>query len=270
MYIADYHIHSHFSGDCNTPMEDIVKHAVNLELKEIAFTDHVDFDYPSPDPNFEIDFDDYLEKFNEIKDKYNHKINIILGIEVGLQPHISDKIKKLVNKYPFAFVIGSIHAADRMDLYNGDFFRGKSQKNAYLRYFENVLENIKIHDEFDVLGHIDYIIRYGNYETKKLSYNDYTDIVDTILKSLITKGKGLELNTSGYRYKLDQTHPQFSILKRYKELGGSIITIGSDSHIVEDICSHFKKAYNLLERAGFNKITLFRNRTPIFVDFINI
>lgn len=264
MFYADYHVHTSFSGDSNAPMEDIVRHAIKIGLKEIALTDHVDPDYPTPEEDFLIDYDEYLVKFSEVKEKYKNHINIILGVEIGMQTHIRDEIKQFIDKYPFDFIIGSTHVADRLDFHNGDFFRGKEQNNAYLRYFEALLENIKLYDEFDVCGHLDFIIRYGGYELKKLSYEDYSDIIDSILKTLIEKGQGIEINTSGYRYNLEQTHPQLSILNRYKKLGGEIVTVGSDAHFSEHICSHFTEAYEMLKSAGFDKITLYEKRKPRF------
>lgn len=263
MYYADYHIHSNFSLDCTTDMEDIIISAIKKNIKEIAFTDHIDFDYPGLN-NFLIDTENYVNKIKEYNIKYRNEINILCGIEIGLQPHVKKDIKNIVDKYLFDFIIGSIHVVDKLDLYNGDFFVGKNQKNSYLRYFENVVENINVYDEFDVLGHIDYIIRYGDFEIKKLSYTDYNDIIDTILKTLINKGKGIELNTSGFRYGLNQTHPQLDILKRYKNLGGEIITVGSDSHSCNTLCSNFEEAYEILKLAGFSRITLFKNRKPIY------
>ncbi len=264
MFYADYHVHTSFSSDSDAPMEKIVEHAIKIGLKELAFTDHVDYDYADPELTFMIDYDKYMDAFSKVEKKYGDKINLLLGVEIGLQTHIKQKVSDLERKYPFDFIIGSIHTADRLDLYNGDFFEGKTQKISYLRYFENLLENIKLFDEFDVVGHLDYIIRYGNFETKKLSYYDYTDIIDTILKILIKKDKGIELNTSGYRYNLNQTHPQKSILKRYKELGGNIITVGSDSHTVKGLCSHFDYAYSILNEVGFDSITTYSKRNCNF------
>ncbi len=266
MLKADYHIHTGFSEDCNIPMEQMVKYAIKLGLKDIALTDHNDYDYPNPDYNFLINYDEYLIKFNSIKEKYSRNINIILGLEIGLQSHINQKNEELTQKYPFDFIIGSIHVGDKLDFYNGDFFKGKKQKNAYLRYFENMLENFTNFSNFDVCGHLDYIVRYGDFKEKKLSYNDFTDIIDTILKTLITRNQGIEVNTSGYKYKLNNPHPKLEIIKRYKELGGQILTVGSDAHDPKYIYSNFDKAYEIIKEAGFSKITLFKNRNPYFIN----
>jgi len=112
-------------------------------------------------------------------------------------------IKWYCKKYDFDIVIGSIHVVDKTDLHNGDFCRNKSKNEAYLRYLEAVLECINLFDNFDILGHIDLIRRYGCYDDKTLKLDDFKDRVDAILKALVEKGKGLEVNTSGFRYNLD-------------------------------------------------------------------
>lgn len=266
MDLIDYHLHTSFSNDCNVPMEDVIRNAISKGAKEIALTDHVDYDYPNLKYSFLINFDEYIVEFNKLKEKYNKEINMRLGIEIGYQPHIEDKINQLISNFPFDFVICSSHTADKLDFLNGDFFIGKTQKNAYLRYFENVLYSVENFHNYDVYGHLDFIIRYGNYEKKFLSYLDYTDIVDAILKNIIESNHGIEVNTSGFRYGLGQTHPQFDIVRRYKELGGEIITIGSDAHFTRDIFSNFEIVNAYLQSIGFKYIATFKQRKPYFIE----
>lgn len=266
-FYADYHVHTSFSGDCNSTMEQMIKKALKLGLKEIAFTDHVDYDYP--DPSFEaIDYDIYIKHFEQFKKEYQTKINLVLGVEIGYQPHVKNSIEKLLKNYPFDFVICSTHMADRLDFYTGDFFQDKKQDEAYLRYFENVLETVDQFANFDVYGHLDFIVRYGSFPEKTLCYADFRDIIDEILKKIIANGSGIEINTSGYRYKLNQLHPQAEIFKRYHELGGEIITIGSDAHNTEDICSHFTTAYKLLKELDIKYIATYRNRKTHMIKIL--
>lgn len=265
MFFADYHSHTSFSSDCNTPMENMIQRGIALGLTQLVFTDHVDFDYPNLDFTFEIDYDEYWEVFQKYQKKYQDDITLLLGVEVGFQPQLVQKIEDFTSKYPFDFIIGSSHVVDCLDLYNGDFFKGKEQKEAYYRYFESILDNIRVFDCFQVYGHLDYIIRYGDYPNPVLSYQEYQEIIDGILKTLVHKGKGLELNTSGYRYGLGQFHPQSSILKAYKRFGGEMITVGSDAHRTQDLCADFKTAYELLKEVGFSYFTVFKNQKPEFV-----
>ena len=266
LYYSDYHVHTHFSDDCTEKMHDMIKSAISLGLREIAFTDHVDFDYPDPQWPFVIDYEKYYEEFKMLKYEYSSSIDVLLGIEIGLQPHIKQDISALISSYPFDFVIGSVHAADRMDFCRDAFFKNKSQHECYMRYFENVLENINLYKGmFDVLGHMDLIVRYGGYESKILEYDMFSDIIDQILRLLISNGQGIEINTSGFRYGLGRVHPHPSIIKRYSQLGGKIITVGSDAHKKEDICADFDSAYDMIKDSGLTSICSFKSRKHSFI-----
>lgn len=265
--IPDYHVHTEFSGDCNTPAEELVSRAIELGLKEVIFTDHVDFDYPSNKILFEINFEEYIKKIESLRDYYK-KIDILMGIEIGYQPHLphlNDRYNKLLNKHPFDFIICSMHAFEGVELDKGDLFRENSQQEGYRIYFENLKKTVENFDNCDVYGHLDFVVRYGNFKNKILRYEDYKDIIDEILTIIINKGKGIELNTSGLRYKLNSMHPNRQILKRYYELGGRIITVGSDAHIPQDLCADFDKAIKELKEIGFKEITTFKNRKPSFI-----
>lgn len=265
MYYADYHTHSAFSSDSSTPMERNIEQAIALGLKEIAITDHIDFDYPDLNYPFMFNYDDYKRRINDVKSRYAERIKIVLGVEIGLQPHTYADIKDLVATNHYDFIIGSTHCVEKEDLYEGIYFDNKTKFEAYHRYFEDVLRNIKECPIFNIYGHIDFINRYGNYEDKTMVYDDFKDITDEILKELIAKEKGIEINTSGFRYGLGHTHPQLPLVKRYKQLGGEIITVGSDAHIPEHICADFGTAYNMLRESGFNYITTFENQKPSFI-----
>lgn len=262
MLIPDYHMHTDFSIDSDSPMESMIKSAIEKNIKEIAITDHVDFE--SYYINNIIDYDNYLITFNNLKEKYNNKINIIFGVEIGLNLNYIDRIQTLTNSYPFDFIIGSSHSVFNMDLYYDNFFENKTKEEAYNIYFTEMIKNITNIKNFCVYGHIDFISRYGIYEDNTLLYDDFKDNIDKVLKLLIENGKGIEINTSGFRYGINQTYPQFNILKKYKELGGEIITIGSDAHTPDYIGDHFNVAYDMLIEAGFKYITHFKNKKPIF------
>ena len=146
------------------------------------------------------------------------------------------------------------------------FFEGLTRKQAYLKYFKEVLQNIKkYNNEFDVYGHLDYVVRYGGYDEKSIEYREFREILDEIIFNLVRKDKGLEINTSGIRYGLGYPHPNIEILKRYQELGGHIVTIGSDAHNYHDLGSNFDLAIEILEAAGFDEITMFHRRQPEFI-----
>lgn len=264
---ADFHMHTKFSSDSETEPRDMIEQAIKLGLETICFTDHFDKDYPdcyNDIGDFVLDTEEYFVTMKELQEEYKRKINIRIGVEIGLQPHLGEFYHEYVNKYPFDFVIGSVHVVDGRDPYYGELFECVSDEEAYRHCFEKTLLNIQTQSDFDVLGHIDYIVRYGKTKAENYSYSKHADIIDEILKYLIAHGKGIELNMAGFKYGLGFGHPHPDILKRYKELGGEIITIGADGHKPEHIAYDFYKVSDILKSCGFEKYTEFIERKPIF------
>lgn len=265
---ADFHMHSSFSGDSDTPMEDMILKAIDLKLTHICFTEHNDFDFPVcdeiPEGTFEVNADAYLYDLLKCRNKYQDRIKILFGIELGLQPQITRKNAIFAKSHDYDFIIGSSHICNQKDPYYPEFYVGRKEEDAYTEYFESVLENIKKFSNFDVYGHLDYVVRYGPNKDKYYTFEKYQDILDPILKLLIENGKGIELNTGGLHNKLKDFNPNREIIKRYRELGGEIITIGSDSHTPENIGGNFHKAAEVLYQCGFHYYTIFENRLPEF------
>ena len=267
MITADFHVHSDFSSDGKASMEIMINQAIKLGLKTICFTDHMDYDYPVMNKySFELETPDYIEKLEKMKDKYKSHIEILTGIELGIQPHIINRMEELIKKYTFDFIIGSVHVVDHIDLYYPQYWEKRTEEEGILRCFMAIKEGCESFSGFNVCGHIDYIIRYApstKMQYKEYYYPYYADVLDEILNTLIKNQKGIELNTSGYKYGLGHPHPKIEILKRYKELGGEVITIGSDAHIPEHLCYDFDTAANLLKSIGYNYYTIFREGKPI-------
>lgn len=270
MIKADFHLHSSFSGDCNTPMEEQIKKAIDLDLEHVCFTDHLDLQYPKEYGFFDLEVEEYVKQLELMKDKYKEKINIYLGIEFGLVAEAARQYEELVKKFPFDFIIGSTHIIDWKDPYFPDYWEGKSRHQGMVEYFNCILKNIQSYNEFDSLGHLDYIIRYTDIpeDTRRnkdikfdnFEYKEYKDVLDEILKHLIKHDKSLEINTGGYRHGLGAPNPGYSVLKRYKEMGGKLITIGSDAHKPEHLAFEYHKAKELLLAVGYDKYVIYKNR----------
>ncbi|MCM3740494.1 histidinol-phosphatase HisJ family protein [Oceanobacillus luteolus] len=256
----DYHMHSNFSADCETPMEKTVERAIELGLKEICFTDHIDYDYPDKDWIFEFDLKDYDKKIKEVQERYRNQIRIKKGVEIGLQPHILQRYEDMMEQEQFDFVICSLHATEKKDLHFGEFFEGKTVDEAYEIYYTELLTCVRDFKEFSVLGHLDLVKRY----TKEKSKNNFHHIIKEIFAEIIPAGKGIEVNTSGYRYGLESGMPSLDILKLYKDCGGEIITLGSDSHVVDTLAVEFPLAIAHLKEAGFKYICTFTDGKPEF------
>ena len=266
---SDCHLHSSFSGDSETPLEEMVLAGISRGLKTMCFTEHQDIDYPdSPDgPGsiFLLNTDSYLYDLARLKEKYREQIRLLFGVELGLQPEVMRQNAVYAKSYDFDFIIGSSHICHGKDPYYPSFFEGREESSAYREYFESILENVKKNSNFDVYGHLDYVVRYGPDRDKYYSYHEYRDILDEILETLLDKGKGIELNTGGIQKGMKDFHPCTDILKRYRELGGEIITVGSDSHDAAHIADAFGRAAEVLLSCGFRYYAVFEKRTPEFI-----
>ena len=240
----DCHMHSSFSADSDTSMEDMIREAICRGLTGICFTEHLDPDYPPTPDNeiFELDLDGYRKTLFRLREKYQKELQIHFGIELGLQPHLHDYFHELLATMPFDFVIGSSHVVHGYDPYYKEYFKGREESACYREYFESILENLHAFSEMDVYGHIDYIVRYGPNQNKYYTYERYQDILDEILRTVIARGRGIELNTGGFHYGLGEPNPCRAVIRRYRELGGEIITIGADAHGPEKIAYDFDKA----------------------------
>lgn len=265
----DSHVHSNVSHDGISTYTEHMKKASEKGIREITFTEHFDDYLGIPTDIKTLNVDKYLEEY--LKYKNDNYVKTNFGIEIGLRPISFDVIKSLVKDYDFDFIIGSSHITCDKDMaYDSSFFDGLTPHQAIMNYLNEIKTNIMLYpNEFDVYGHIDYVIRYvikyyGPVMTK-LEYDEFRDTLDEILTGLISRDKGIEINTSGFRYGLNTAHPNIEILKRYKELGGKIITMGSDAHKADDLAKDFDKAVDMLETAGFDEIAVYHKRQPDFV-----
>ena len=267
--LADYHLHSSHSGDSETPMEEMIQRGIGLGLEHMCFTEHMDMDYvyvkPEEEGMFELNTDSYLFDLIKYKEKYADKIHLHFGVEMGIQPHISRELSKYAKEYDFDFIIASSHLCNRKDPYYSYFFEGRSEEEAYREYFASVLDNLRRFSNFDVYGHLDYVVRYGPDKDKNYAYETYRDVLDDILRWLVEHGKGLEINTGAIGYGLKELNPCTGILKRYRELGGEIVTAGSDAHTPERIAEGFDRAAEILRTCGFRYYTVFEKRFPEYV-----
>lgn len=252
----DYHIHSTHSSDAKMTIEEACIKAIELGINEIAFTDHIDIDWPGSNSIFDISrLDIYMDEIEQNRRKFKGQIDIKSGIEIGLQPHVLAEKSRIVNSYPFDFVIASIHVIQRIDLYKSDYYDKKSKLEAYSDYYNEILKLINDFDDFDVLGHLDYIKRYLIHPYEQEDHLIAMEIIDEILKTLIRKGKGIEVNTSGYKHISKRTMPHFDVVKMYQELGGEILTLGSDAHSTGFVY-HIKSSSILQAALPFRGCTL--------------
>lgn len=261
---ADVHMHCGFSNDSETRPEDMVESAIAKGLSVICFTDHYDKDNLDWGDEAIFDVESYFQKMIELQEEYRDQIDIRIGAEIGMQPYLAEYYQNFMAQHPFDFVIGSVHSVLEHDVAL-DFFQKHSDPEGYKIYFEEMLQDVQKIKSYDVLGHLDYIVRYSNQGSKGFDLNDYMDIIEEILKQVIAHGKGIEMNMSGLKYGVGAPHPQPEIIKRYRELGGEIITVGADGHIPEHIAYDYHLADDILKSCGFKYYTEFKGRKPLFV-----
>ncbi len=269
MFFPDYHLHSSFSSDADYDIMDIISTAQKKRINSICITDHYDIDFPidpdEPDMTFYLDTEKYYNHMAQIQKNVAPDFDLRIGVELGIMPHISEKLNTYVLSHPeLDFIIASAHIVDGYDPYKPDYFVGKTDYQAYRRYFETILESIKSFTNFNVLGHIDYILRYGKNKADNFNVSDYQDIFEEIFKIVVQNGKGIEINTGSLYKNLSFPHPHKDILKLYKDAGGEIITVGSDAHKPEYIGYGFDVAKEVLLECGFKYYSTFSKQKPEF------
>lgn len=265
--LSDYHIHTSFSADSETDPEKIIQRAVSLGMNEICFTDHMDYDFPIiiDERPFTFDPDEYFKQFYKLQHKYSQDLSVKIGIELGLQPSVAKRCKQLVSSYPFDFVIGSSHLLDGKDLYFKESWEGKNIEDVIVEYFKGIVTNIESFNDFNVYGHIDYFKRYIPDPTFIYDENKYQELIDMVLSKIIETGHGIELNSSKYENDPEDLNPSIRVLKRYKELGGDIITVGADSHTINRLGNGFDRLAAILKDAGFKYYCHFSKKEPEFI-----
>lgn len=275
MIKADQHSHCNFSTDSKATPESMLQGAMKKGLSHLCFTDHMDLDYPgttTKKPLFEFSTTDYFKTLVPLKEASQEQLFLGIGIELGLRPGRTDlntTMHHLLANHSFDFVLGSVHLLDNDDPYYENYWSGHTAKDVLCKYFNDMLTSIKEYDNFDSLGHIDYLIRYipAFYGNKDYVYKEYAELIDEILKLLIDKKKALEINTAGLIKGLPCFHPKLDVLNRYLALGGELLTIGSDAHTPDKIATEFAKTEDLLRSCGVKGYYVYKNRTPEFVAF---
>ena len=257
--LADYHVHTYYSDDSQCPMEDMVQQGLRCGLDEIAFTEHVDYGIKT---DLNCDYEKYLAEVGRLQEKYAGQITLRPGIEFGVQVETAAQFAADAARYPFDFIIMSNHQVDNKEFWTYEFQKGRTQEEYQTAYYAALLQMVRCFKEYNVLGHLDMIKRYdkcGDYPDEKIM-----NLVEPILRQVIADGKGIELNTSSFKYKLKDTMPSRSILQLYHDLGGHILTIGSDTHETQHLADHFTEVRHLLREIGFKEFCTFEQRQPVF------
>ena len=245
--IFDCHTHTKFSADSEMRAADAIARAESFGCG-IIFTEHYDYDLPE----FTFDAGNYFSEYKNFRSD-----TVRLGVEVGLTESARAANKNFLAQGEFDFVIGSIHVLEGHDIYNRKFFADKDKSTAYRKYFAVMAEEAAAED-FDALGHIDYICRPAPYENPEIEYAAFKPEIDAVLKILVERGKILELNTRRLD-KIRGLKELVPVYQQYKKLGGKYITIGSDAHKVEAVCANFERALEFAKELELTPVS-FRQR----------
>ena len=253
----DYHLHSTVSFDGQMTPKEVIAAAKASGMKEICFTDHID--YMKDEERF-FTKEEYLAAYEGLTDD---TLTLRFGVEYGITPRNAERAKRELAEIPYDFVLGSVHSVRDLNTCNPAFWEKRATRDAYRDYLNEVLDTLRVNDNFDSLGHLTYVCKViANPDKFPILYKDEPELLDAILSELAKKDKGLEINTSS----LSRTGgflPTPDVVRRFKELGGKIITVGSDAHITSRVGEYCLDAC-LIAKEIFGYVCTFKSRQPIF------
>jgi histidinol-phosphatase (PHP family) len=254
----DYHMHSNFSCDCDSPMAAMCRSAISRGLREIGFTEHHDLHPGDPHRNW-FKPQGWWAELARCRAEFAGQLTIRAGVEIG-EPHIyAAEAQALLAQLPFDYVLGSLHWVGSDSVFDTAYFRTRPAEAAYLAFFEE-LEQMTRTADFDILSHLDVPVRtayavYGGYDPQP-----YEEAIRPVLRNCIERGIALDLNTAALRRPIQVMTPGLTILRWYAQMGGERITLGSDAHRPEHVGNHLEVALQLAQEAGLRYVTQFEQR----------
>lgn len=276
--LLDCHTHTANSPDGQNTVAEHCERAIELGLKAMAITDHCEVnryyeaehyeirpDEKYHDYNFKVCYENSLVETARAKEIYKGKLNLICGIELGQSAYDAELSEKLISDDRIDFVIGSLHELPGRDDFAFIDYTKEDVNKLMEQNFTEILNMCHL-GKFDVLGHLTYALRYASNYGVKIDLKPFDEIITDIFRAVIFNGKGIEINTSGLRQKYGKTFPTYEYIKLYRDLGGEIITIGSDAHTTEDLGKGISDGIALAKKAGFNRIAYFIKRKPHFIN----
>lgn len=245
--LFDTHIHTRFSTDSTMLIEEALSKAQQSGLG-IVLTEHMDLAYPGEPEAFVFNAEDYFAAYQPFRCQ-----SVLLGVELGMRVDCLEDNRRLAAKYPFDFIIGSIHVVDDMDIYCAEFYQGKTKQAVYNQYLDAMIACMERYDFIHSLGHIDYIARYARFEDTELYYHEFQDRLDRVLTLVAEAGKALEINTRRLDSK-ERIEAVLPIYRRFAELGGQLVTIGSDAHKAADVGRRLEIGMEIAAACGLQAV----------------
>lgn len=257
--MIDYHVHSSLSGDSAASIAAVCGAAASAGLREICFTEHIDFE--PTDPSYgAFDYDRFALEVARAREQFDGALEIRLGVEVDFQERYRSQIEAFLAANDFDYVLGSAHYVDGIMLEkHAAYFGSRTRDEAYEPYFVSVLAAVET-GWFDALAHIDVCKRYGVRYFGQFDWLAYKARIDDVLRAVIRRDMTLEVNSSGVRQSPGEPYPAGGILHRFRELGGRHVTVGSDAHKSEDVGAGICEALEIIAQTGFDSVDTFRSR----------
>jgi histidinol-phosphatase (PHP family) len=268
---VDLHVHSTCSGDGASSIAEYARRAAALGLEEVGFCEHVDFDPRDQDYRY-LDPSDYARQIAQAR-ALVPEVQLRQGVEITYQACLEDEIRTWSAVQTWDYVVTSVHLVDYADGWaiisepgsTGAYFATHSQRQAFLPYFEELLRMAQS-GLGDVLGHFDLVKRYGVAHYGPFEPTAFEEEIRAVLRTMIEQGMGLEINTSGLRQRPGEPYPALTVLRWYRELGGEILTAGSDAHQAGDLGAGISEALGLAVEAGFRAMATFEQRRVRWID----
>ncbi len=256
----DYHMHSAVSYDGHNSPEEMARAAVAAGLQEICFTDHLDYQLCRPRQETAYSVESYNTAYGALEIP---GLTVRNGAEVGLAPWNREELHRDLSLRHYDFILGSVHFIDDVDPWYPEFWKTRSTFQAEREYLLELLKCVQVHEDFDVLGHLTYISKgRANPNPRPLPLAEHREVVEEIMKTLIVKGKGMECNTSGVD-RIGVFLPDREYFELFRQLGGEIVTVGSDAHNPQRVGQYNAQAMALLKEI-FGHVCTFADRKPIF------
>lgn len=262
----DAHLHTDRSADSDVPIDAYAVAAIERRIPEIAITDHIDFDPRLP--NFRPDTAERERLVREAAERWApHGLAIRFGLEVTYESTLEDEIREHLARWPYDFVIGSVHVGPDSPYHVtrvGRWVAGRTFDEIVAPYFAEV-EAAARSGLFDALGHLDFVKRYVAGHLGPADFADRLDLYEPILRALVETGTALEVNTSGLRQAPRETYPGPAVVARFRELGGERVSAGSDAHRREWFAHGLEEGYRVASDAGFEELFFRRGGARVAV-----
>ena len=274
--MIDIHTHSNLSPDSADEPMDMAERACELGVKHFALTDHIELDEFN---DGEWDYWAAIEKskptYEKLRAAFDGRMKIYYGAEIGQVMYDLHTAEKILAGHDYDFVIGSVHRTVHYEHMSRIPDTEFDRRRVLAEYFEEML-NLVEWGKFCTLAHMTFLMRFVNIDTRSglvtekekrcdAVFEEYGTIIDKILEIIVKKDIALEVNSSGYRRGLGGPMAGAAFIKRYRELGGRMITVGSDAHQTCDVAADIPRCYELLRELGYNEVCVFEKREPVFI-----